>query len=307
MGEIYEAEDVETQERVAIKMVRPELLRDSPALQRFRREVHLAKKVTHPNVCRIFDLFRHHHPTAESDTTRDLIFVSMELLRGETLAEHIRRSGRIAPEEFLPLITQIAAGLGAAHRAGVIHRDFKPSNVVLVPKDSSNTLRAVITDFGMALRFGGAAVSLAADLTAAQGIFGTPAYMAPEQIEGRKVTSAVDIYALGLIIYEMVTGLLPFGSETPLSMALQRVREPAPSPRLVVPDLDPIWETVILQCLERDAAKRFANPEDVGPGFGRYFGLRADRPRHEESTPKSMGPGACCVNCSGRDLHLHLP
>jgi serine/threonine protein kinase/tetratricopeptide (TPR) repeat protein len=263
MGEVYEAEDVETQERVAIKMVRPELLRDSPALQRFRREVHLAKKVTHPNVCRIFDLFRHHHSTAENDTSPDLIFVSMELLTGETLAEQIRRSGRIAPEESLPLITQIAAGLGAAHRAGVIHRDFKPSNVVLVPNDGSHTLRAVITDFGLALRFGGDGVSTAVDLTAAQGIFGTPAYMAPEQIEGREVTSAVDIYALGLIIYEMVTGLLPFAAETPLSMALQRVREPAPSPRLIVPDLDPLWETVILRCLERDPAKRFANPEAV--------------------------------------------
>ena len=260
MGEVYEAEDQELQQRVAVKLVRRELLLDRSSMQRFRREIHLAKTVTHTNICRTFDLFRHRE--ANSESTDDFVFVSMELLEGETLSQRIRRGGRLTTAEALPLVTQIAAGMSAAHAVGIIHRDFKPSNVVLVPQDG-RPLRAVITDFGLALRSHGDTTAVATDITGSGKVVGTPAYMAPEQIEGRKLTPATDIYAFGLVLYEIVTGTQPFSGETPVAMAIRRIRERPPSPRSVVPDLDPEWEAVILRCLERDPPKRFDSATDV--------------------------------------------
>lgn len=261
MGEVYEAEDLELQERVALKLVRPELLADAHVMQRFKREVHLAKKVTHPNVCRTFDLFRHHGTT---DGDRDLIFVSMELLAGDTLSEYLKRRGRLSSEEALPLITQIAGGMEAAHKVGVIHRDFKPSNIILVSQ-GTNSVRAVITDFGLALRSGGDGTTL--ERSATHGIAGTPAYMAPEQIEGCEVTTATDIYAFGLIVHEMLTGSLPFPSQTPFGRTARRLHESIPSPRTIVPDLDARWEAVILRCLEREPSKRFASIGEALPAL----------------------------------------
>src|SRR5271169_6897514 len=128
MGEVYEAEDIELHERVALKSIRSELLHDGRALDRFKREVHLARKVTHPNVCRIFDLFRQPASAAGGDSHGPVAFVAMELLEGETLAEFLHRQPRLSIEEVRPIAVQMAAGLGAAHSAGVLHRDFKPGN-----------------------------------------------------------------------------------------------------------------------------------------------------------------------------------
>jgi eukaryotic-like serine/threonine-protein kinase len=260
MGEVYEAEDEELQERVALKIVRPDLLRDPSNLQRFKREVHLAKNVTHPNICRTHDLFRHREPN--SDSTNDIMFVSMELLVGETLSQYFRGHGRLTPTEALPLITHIAEGMNAAHSVGIVHRDFKPGNVILVSR-GAGLFRPVITDFGLALRSGGDTVTFKSAITASHGIVGTPAYMAPEQIQGREVTAATDIYALGLVMYEMLTGTQPFSGETPFGMAYRRIHEPPPSPRTVIPNFDPNWEAVILRCLERDPTKRFTSVTEV--------------------------------------------
>lgn len=262
MGEVYEAEDLELRERVAVKVVRPELLQDEMALQRFKREVHLAKKVTHPNVCRVFDLFRHQREATAKGASEDFTLVSMELLEGNTLAARIRGGARFTPEEALPIVSQIAGALDAAHQAGVVHRDLKPGNIILVQREGSGERRVVITDFGLAVRFGGDA-TVSGDVTGSRGILGTPAYMSPEQIEGRELSSASDIYAFGLVIYEMLTGTLPFSSETPLSMALRRVTEAAPSPRALTPNLNAQWESAVLRCLERDPAKRFRSAGDV--------------------------------------------
>jgi eukaryotic-like serine/threonine-protein kinase len=145
MGQVYEAEDVELRERVAVKVVRPELLQDETALQRFKREVHLAKKVTHPNVCRVFDLFRHRQPAEEKQPGENLTLVSMELLKGETLAARIRARARFTPEEALPIVSQIAGALDAAHEAGVVHRDLKPGNIVLLQaKRTANVERSLL-------------------------------------------------------------------------------------------------------------------------------------------------------------------
>ena len=259
MGEVYEAEDQELRERVAIKTIRPEVLAQPNAVARFRREVHLARKVTHPNVCRIFDLFRH-KPEA-TNLQDETVFISMELLNGKTLAAHLKQAGRLSETEALPMVRQMASALAAAHSVGVVHRDFKPGNVVLVHAAGQETLRPVVTDFGLAVQ------SLSSDdvasLSTGQGILGTPAYMAPEQLEGRPSTTASDIYAFGLVIYEMVTGARPFHGDTPASAALKRLSEPPTPPRQLQPGLSLPWETAILRCLERDPAKRFSSAEEV--------------------------------------------
>ena len=260
MGEVYEAEDLELRERVAIKTIRPDILTQSNVVARFKREVHLARKVTHPNVCRIYDLFRHKD---EGDSqTQETMFISMELLYGETLSARLNRRGRIGPDEALPIMRQMAAALAAAHAVGIVHRDFKPGNVVLV--DAPGQQRAVVTDFGLALQ--PVQSEEGSSLSASAGLLGTPAYMAPEQLEGRPATSSSDIYALGLVFYEIVTGARPFQGDTPMSAAMKRLSEPPAPPRKFEPKLNPVWEAVILRCLEREPAKRFLRAQDIG-GF----------------------------------------
>jgi serine/threonine protein kinase/tetratricopeptide (TPR) repeat protein len=256
MGEVYEAEDLELREAVAIKTLRSHIAQDPRMMERFRREVQLARRVTHPNVCRIFDVFRHRLAPSGPDVT----FLSMELLPGESLSALLRRRGRLGTAESLPIVGQMVAGLAAAHRAGVVHRDFKSANVLLVHSDSDP--RAVVTDFGLA-QASAKAKSADASLTATGEIAGSPAYMAPEQVQGGDVGVAADVYALGVVMYEMVTGVLPFAADTPLATALKRLREAPESPRAHVPDIDPRWEATILRCLELEPSRRFATVEDV--------------------------------------------
>jgi len=266
MGEVYEAQDEELREPVALKVVRPELLRDPRAADRFRREVHLAKKVTHPNVCRIFDIFRHQPAPTGSSECGGILLVAMELLRGPTIAQCLRESGRMKVEQALPLAVQMAEGLGAAHAAGVLHRDFKPGNVMLMP--SAKGTRAVITDFGLALR-SNVESTLSGSLTQTGESFGTPAYMSPEQVEGKDLSPASDVYSLGLVLYQMVTGARPFEDTTPLSMAVRRLREDPPPPRSLAPGLDAHYEAVVLRCLERDPRRRFAEAGEVARALRR--------------------------------------
>jgi tetratricopeptide (TPR) repeat protein/tRNA A-37 threonylcarbamoyl transferase component Bud32 len=261
MGEVYEAEDIELHERVALKAIRSELLHDGKALDRFKREVHLARKVTHPNVCRIFDLFRQPANPAVGPTQNSDVFVAMELLEGENLADFLRRQRRLRVSDALPIALQMAAGLGAAHSAGVLHRDFKPANVVLVT--GAKGMRAVITDFGLALR-SSQGVSDAASVTGTGEVLGTPAYMSPEQVEGKDLTPASDVYSLGLVLYQMVTGTRPFeDSTTPLAMAVRRIKEDPVPPRTLVPDLDLRWDSLIMQCLAREPEVRFQSGDEV--------------------------------------------
>jgi tetratricopeptide (TPR) repeat protein/tRNA A-37 threonylcarbamoyl transferase component Bud32 len=257
MGEVYEAEDRVLKERVALKTIRPDVAGDDRTMERFLREVHLARSVTHPNVARTYDVFHH----------EGLAFLTMELLSGETLADRLARTGRIAPADGLPLIEQMAAALTAAHEAGVIHRDFKSANVMLeADARRPGGVRAVVTDFGLARRERPGRGS-AAPLTETEAVLGTPDYMAPEQIEGRALTPATDVYALGVVVYEMVTGAQPFEGDTPLSVALKKLKEAAPSPRKLAPDLPPEWEKTILRCLERAPADRFASAGEVVRGL----------------------------------------
>jgi serine/threonine protein kinase len=182
----------------------------------------------------------------------DVMFVTMELLAGRTLREAIYKDGPMSLPDALPIARQIADGLSAAHRAGVIHRDLKSANVMLVPEEGQSVPRVVVTDFGLAR----ASIFSERTITNTGDILGSPAYMSPEQIEGKPLTPATDIFAFGVLLYEMITRGHPFEADTPLASVLKRLREPATSPRHYL-DLDLTWEHVILRCLERQPEDRY--------------------------------------------------
>lgn len=257
-GEVYEAYDLNLDQRVAVKLLRADLDRDAALLERFRREVRTARQVSHPNVCRVHDLFEHRE-IAPDGAVRAVQLLSMELLAGETLADRIGRFGAIGREEASTIAQQLAAGLDAAHRAGVLHRDFKSGNVLLT--EDSRGPRAVITDFGLArAAFRG---TDRGTLTAVGTVLGSPAYMAPEQVRGEATTAASDIYSFGVVLYEMVSGQLPFQGDSALQTALMRLRQPPKPPRELVPGLDSAWESAILRCLELEADDRPAKAADA--------------------------------------------
>ncbi len=253
MGEVYEAFDLELEGPVALKTILPVHALDDLLVERFKREIQLSRKVTHHNVCRIFDLFRH-RPRSESEDGREVLFLTMEYLEGETLDRRLRRGGALSIEETLPLARQMAAALDAAHGAGIIHRDFKSANVMLLP--GTDGLLVKVTDFGLARTFD-LDEPMGRTLTGVGNLVGTPAYMAPEQVRGGDVTAAADIYAFGVVLFEMVTGRRPFAGDTPLSTAVKRLEEPPPSPAAMVSGLPRRWEATILRCLEKDPSRRY--------------------------------------------------
>jgi serine/threonine protein kinase len=202
MGEVYEAEDLELGSIIALKTLRPEYASDPSLRARFRREIQLARRVTHPHVCRVFDVGRH------VVDGRACVFLTMEFVEGETLAELLQRRGRLPPEEALPLLRQISEALAALTAANIVHRDFKPSNVMLAAMPDGST-RTVVMDFGLAHPAAAAGDSQTA-LTRTGLLMGTPTYMAPEQLAGEIVGPYTDVYALGLVAYEILTGCPPF-------------------------------------------------------------------------------------------------
>ncbi|HEY6250235.1 MAG TPA: serine/threonine-protein kinase, partial [Candidatus Angelobacter sp.] len=254
MGEVYAAEDLDLGEQIAIKIIHPQTPFATDQLERLRREVQLARRVTHPNVCRVFDLGHH------QQANQEFIFLTMELIRGETLSTRLKREGKITPAEALLIAEQLCQGLEAAHRASILHRDFKCSNVMLI--GCGNQVRAVVTDFGIARLLRPADESKG--LTTTHGMVqGTPAYMSPEQLLGEELTAASDIYSLGLVLYEMVTGSRPFRDESSWTETLKRLTKAPPAPVKVAPELNQRWNSTILRCLARDPAKRFTSVREV--------------------------------------------
>ncbi|PWU08118.1 MAG: hypothetical protein C5B51_08435 [Terriglobia bacterium] len=250
MGEVYEAKHPLLPEHVALKTLLPEVASNAVMVDRFKQEIQLARKIAHANVCKVFDLEWHQTAGMPSAT---ILFLTMEFLQGETLSERIQREGRMSTTEALPLLEQMAEALDAAHRCGVIHRDFKASNVMLV--SSGGGIRAVVTDFGLARPVGTAEQPT---LTLTNNLAGTLEYMAPELLSGSIASCRSDIYALGMVAYKMATGTLPFPGETPLAGAFLRAKLPVSSPRLLAPNLDPEWEYAILRALDREPGRRFA-------------------------------------------------
>jgi eukaryotic-like serine/threonine-protein kinase len=252
MGIVYRAYDRSLDQIVALKVLHPNLARNPQLLERFRQEVRLARLITHPAVCRLHDL-------EEADGLR---FLTMELIDGETLAQRLARDGRPDAEEMLRIGRGVAAGLGAAHAQGVLHLDLKPGNVML-----ARSGRVVVMDFGVA-RLLGPGVGGGADPVA-----GTVAYMAPEQLAGEALDQRTDIYALGLVLYEMACGEVPLRGPTRSDTALQRLGQEAPDPRLRRPDLPERLRRVIRRCLQRDRAARYDTVDEVWRELGHGHGL----------------------------------
>jgi serine/threonine-protein kinase len=240
MGEVYRAEDLKLSQIVAIKFLPASLSQDAGALARFHSEVRIARQVSHPNVCRVFDI-------GDAD---GVPFLTMEYVDGEDLASLVRRIGRLSGDKAIEIARQVCAGLAAAHERGVIHRDLKPANLML---DGTGKIR--ITDFGLA--------SIAASLEGVDAKAGTPAYMAPEQLEGKEVTAKSDLYSLGLVLYEILTGKRAFDANTLPELMKQREKSSPANPSSIVRDLDPVVERVILRCLEHDLAQRPASALQV--------------------------------------------
>src|SRR6266699_1134248 len=240
MGEVYRAEALTLGQVVALKFLPAALSQDAAALARFHAEVRTARQVSHPNVCRVFDV-------GEADGT---LFLTMEYVDGEDLASVVRRIGRLSPDKATEIARQVCAGLAAAHERGVIHRDLKPANVML---DGAGKIR--ITDFGLA--------GIAASIKGADVRAGTPAYMSPEQLAGRDVSTKSDIYSLGLILYEILTGKRVFEASTHPEMMKQRESGAITKPSSLVRDLDPLIERVILRCLENEPEERPASALQV--------------------------------------------
>ncbi len=258
-GEVYGAEDLHLRSRVALKVLRPGASRDPQSIERFKREILLARRVSHPNVCRIFDLGIHEVRGGGEGSWQSLLFLTMEWLEGETLSRRIQEAGGFDEGPAVAIVRQLVRGLAAAHDAGIVHRDLKSSNILLVP--GADGERAVITDFGLARSSHQSADGLT--LTEAGGLLGTPAYMAPEQVAGLPATAASDIYALGVVLYEMLTGALPFHGESPLEVAVKRLREPPTPIETYRAGISARFRETIERCMAQEPEKRFADAEAV--------------------------------------------
>ena len=278
MGEVYEAEDLQLG-RIALKTMRREIALSTGAFDRFRQEVMLARKITGPQVCRIHELFL----LPASDGHEATVFLTMEYLEGVTLSERLAKDGAMPWKEALQVALNLCEGLRLIHAEGIIHRDLKSGNIMLCGQGSAT--RTVLMDFGLAQDFDAETAQTA---TTASGsgtvpgrIVGTPEYMAPEQFEGEPVTPATDIYALGIVLYELVTGVHPYAGPTPIAAAIRRARHPA-SPSAVRANIPRQWDRVIECCLQYEPALRFQSAAEVaralrpGPANLRY--LRKDRP-----------------------------
>src|SRR5688572_29085179 len=229
MGEVYRADDLKLGQAVALKFLPPDVDRDPGRLTQLHTEVRMARQVSHPNVCRVYDI----------DEVEGHTFLSMEYVDGEDLASLLRRIGRFPEDRGLEIARQICAGLASAHERGVVHRDLKPANVMI-----DGTGRVRITDFGLA---GAGGESLRA---------GTPAYMAPEQLAGGEVTTRSDIYALGLVLYEIFTGKRALEGKNLAELIHKREQSGITPPTAIVKSLDPKIEAAIQRCLKPQPDER---------------------------------------------------
>ena len=240
MGEVFRADDLVLGQSVALKFL-PEAARGNEnLLARFYEEVRITRQISHPNVCRVYDI----------GEAAGQPFLSMEYIDGEDLSSLLRRIGRLPADKAVEFARKMCAGLAAAHAHGVLHRDLKPANIMI---DGRGQVR--ITDFGLA--------TAAEQLQGPEARHGTPAYMAPEQLAGREVTAQSDIYALGLVLYEMFTGKAPFQADTAAEMLRLRQESRITNPSTVIADLDPAAERAILRCLNPDPKQRPASALDL--------------------------------------------
>ena len=247
MGKVYKAHDTEIKEKVALKLIKTEIASDKKTIERFQNELKLARKISHRNVCRMYDL----------NKEENSYYITMEYVSGEDLKSLIRRVKQLTPGTAITIAKQVCDGLEEAHRLGVVHRDLKPSNI-MIDKDGN----AKIMDFGIARSLKGKGI------TGAGVMIGTPEYMSPEQVESKEVDRRSDIYSLGVILYEMVTGRVPFEGDTPFSVGVKHKSEVPQDPKEINEQIPDDLSGLILKCLEKDKEKRFRNVGELRDELG---------------------------------------
>jgi eukaryotic-like serine/threonine-protein kinase len=244
MGRVYKAYDKELERMIALKVLQPELVSDPNAMQRFKQELLLASRISHKNILRIHDL-------GEADSVK---FISMAFVEGEDLHHLLRTHGRLPVDRAGKIAEQLCEALDAAHSEGVVHRDLKPQNILMGKND-----QVYVVDFGLAKSL----EASAAGMTRTGQYLGTPRYMAPEQVEAKPADNRTDLYALGLIIFEMLTGEDPFKGESTVQTMYRRVKEKPPNPKDLNPEIPEYLARIILRCMERDPARRYQSARDI--------------------------------------------
>jgi serine/threonine-protein kinase len=247
MGTVFKARDRELDEVVALKMLKPELAGDRANVERMREELRLARRITHPNVLRTFDI-----GTFDLGEGDGVPYITMEYVAGVTLARLLDHAGRLSLSAGLRVARQLCHGLAAAHAEGVVHRDIKPPNLLLQPNGNVKLM-----DFGIARRQRRSEPGL----TSVGWVMGTPLYLAPEQLRGEEPDGRTDLYACGVVFYEMFTGAPPFAGANYADLAAKTMREEPPPPSAAWPEIPPPLEATILRCLAKDRGER---PADVG-------------------------------------------
>jgi serine/threonine protein kinase/Flp pilus assembly protein TadD len=256
MGRVYKVFDAEVREKLALKLIHPDVAADAETVERFRRELRLARAVSHRHICRMHDLGR------EEET--GTYFITMEYVSGEDLKSLLHSIGALPVGKAVAIARQVAEGLAEAHRQGVVHRDLKPQNIMI---DREGGAR--IMDFGVARSV------KAKGITGAGVIIGTPEYMSPEQVDGKETDARSDIYALGVVLFEMLTGRLPFEGGTPLAVAVKQKSEAPPDPGSLNAQIPEDLRRLVLKCLEKEKARRYQSAEE----------LRAELARIEKDLP----------------------
>jgi len=242
MGNVYKVRDTEVNEKIAIKLIRPEIAKDKKTIERFRNELRFARKIRHKNVCQMYDLSRE----------GDRYYITMEYVRGDDLKSLIKRMGSFSPAQAINTIKQVCDGLVEAHKLGVVHRDLKPQNIMI---DQDGNAR--IMDFGIARSLEGKG------LTGMGVMIGTPEYMSPEQVEGKDIDQRSDIYSLGVILFEMVTGQTPFQGDTPFTIGVKHKSEKPPDPCTFNDQISHDLSRIILKCLEKEKENRHQNAGEL--------------------------------------------
>ncbi|UCC38338.1 MAG: protein kinase [Candidatus Aminicenantes bacterium] len=262
MGKVYRVFDKKINGEIALKLIKPEIAAEKKTIERFRNELKLAREIAHRNICRMYDL----------NEEKGLHYITMEYVRGEDLKSFIRRAGPLGAGRAISIAKQVCEGLSEAHRLGVVHRDLKPQNIMI---DEEGNAR--IMDFGIARSLS------AKGITGSGVMIGTPEYMSPEQVEGKETDQRSDIYAVGVILYEMVTGRVPFEGDTPFTIGVKHKSEAPKNPKELNTQIPDDLSHLILRCLEKDKEKRFNSPGEVRSELSR---IEAGIPSTEREVPK---------------------